>query len=175
MPLVEKRYAQAFFELSGNQAIAEELKDFVDIYESDKAFSSFLLDPRIKVDNKQTVIKNVFSDKLSKNTLNFILLLISKTRIEYIHLIYDQFVHLLDERTNVLDIDIFSAIPLDEDQINSIKEKFRVKYKASAVKSNQIVDASLIGGVKVIVGEKVYDGSIKGRIESLTDLVSVKK
>ncbi len=177
MPLVEKRYAKAIFDLSGNDAniVAQELRDFVEIYESNKEFRSFLLDPRIKTDNKQAAVKNIFTDKISKNTLNFILLLLSKNRINYIHLIYIQFVQMVDERANVLNIDIISAIPLDQNQISGIKEKFRVKYKAYAVKANEIVDPSIIGGVKVVAGDKVYDGSIKGRIESLTELVSVKK
>lgn len=177
MPLVEKRYAQAMFELLGNEAntAAEELKSFVEIYETDRDFSSFLLDPRIRSDDKQSAVRNIFTGRLSKNTLNFILLLIAKKRIGYIHSIYDQFMHMVEQSANVLEIEIISAMPLAQNQLDSIKEKFRVKYKANAVKSKETIDTSIIGGVKVIVGDKVYDGSIKGRIESLTEQVSLKK
>ncbi|QNU66665.1 F0F1 ATP synthase subunit delta [Ruminiclostridium herbifermentans] len=175
MPLVEKRYAQAIMELSHSdiEVIRQELEEFVAIYKSDKDFSSFLINPTIKADKKQTVIKNVFTDKLSKNTINFILLLISKKRIKNIPEIYEQLLRLINEKSNVLDMKIITAEPLDEQQLFRIKEKFRNKYNAVAVKSEEIVDASIIGGVKVIIGDKVYDGSIKGRIESLTELVSI--
>lgn len=175
MPLVEKRYAQAIMELSQNdiEVIRQELEVFVAIYTSDKEFSSFMVNPTIKADKKQAVIKNVFMDKLSKNMLNFILLLISKKRIKNIPEIYEQLVRLINEKSSVLDMKIITAEPLDEQQLFRIKEKFRNKYNAIAVKSEEIVDASIIGGIKVIIGDKVYDGSIKGRIESLTELVSI--
>lgn len=175
MPLVEKRYAQALMELSQSDigTLKQELEDFVAIYNQDEEFRSFLINPIIKAENKQTVIKNVFTDKLSKNMLNFILLLISKNRIKNVAEIYKQFVRLINEKGNILDMKIITAEPLSEQQVSSIKEKFRVKYNAVAVKSEEIIDASIIGGIKVIIGDKVYDDSIKGRIESLTELVSL--
>ncbi len=175
MPLVEKRYAQAIMELSQNdiEVIRQELDEFVSIYNSDKEFSSFLVNPTIKADKKQAVIRNVFTDKFSKNMLNFILLLISKKRIKNIPEIYEQLVRLINEKSNVLDMKIITAEPLDEQQLFRIKEKFRNKYNAVTVKSEEIIDASIIGGIKVIIGDKVYDGSIKGRIESLTELVNI--
>lgn len=173
MPLVEKRYAQALLELSENDVdgIRQEFEEFIGIYNSDKEFSSFLLDPRIKADNKQTAIRNIFTGRLSQNMLNFVLLLIDKRRIENIPEMYEQLVHLINVRANILDMKIITAEPLEEQQLYSIKEKFRNKYNARTVKVTEVVDASIIGGVKVIIGDKVYDGSIKGRIESLTELV----
>ena len=175
MPLVEKRYAQALMELSRNdiESARKELEDFVAIYNADKDFRTFLLDPRIKADNKQSIIRNVFTDKLSKNILNFILLLITKQRIKSVPEIYEQLVSMINERFNVLDMKIITAVPLEEQQLNSLKEKFRAKYSASGVKTAEVVDPSIIGGVKVIIGDKVYDGSIKGRIESLTELINI--
>ncbi len=175
MPLVEKRYAQAIMELSQNdtEVIRQELEEFVAFYNSDKELSSFLINPTIRADKKQAVIRNVFTDKLSKNMLNFILLLISKKRIKNIAEIYQQLVRLINEKSNVLDMKIITAESLDEQQLFRIKEKFRNKYNALEVKSEEIVDASIIGGIKVIIGDKVYDGSIKGRIESLTELVNI--
>lgn len=175
MPLVEKRYAQALMELpeADVESIRQELEAFVDIYNSDKEFSSFLLDPRIKSDNKQAAIRNIFTDKVSRNMLNFVLLLIAKQRIKNVSEIYEQLVHLINEKLSILDMKIITVEPLEEQQLNSIKEKFRNKYSARGVKTTEIVDPSIIGGIKVIIGDKVYDGSVKGRIESLTELVSI--
>ena len=83
MPLVEKRYAQAFFDLAENDIdnVRMEFEDFVGIYNSDEEFRSFLVDPRVKLDNKQMVVRNVFTSSLSRNMLNFVLLLISKQEL----------------------------------------------------------------------------------------------
>ncbi len=175
MPLVEKRYAEALLELSGSDinSVKQEFGDFTNLYNLDKDFRDFLNNPAIKTDKKQALIKNVFTDRLSKNMLNMVLLLISKKRTSEIPGIFNQFVLMANEMANVLDIKIIMATPLDKVQLETIREKFKKKYNAVAVNSTEIVDESLIGGVKVIIGDKVYDGSVKGRIESLTEIVSV--
>lgn len=175
MPLVEKRYAQALLQLSGSDvnSVKEEFGDFTNLYNSDKDFREFLNNPVIKTDKKQALIKSVFTGRLSKNMLNTILLLISKQRTAEIPGIFSQFMQMSNEMANVLDMKIIMAEQLNEVQLETIREKFRKKYNAVAVNSTEIVDASLIGGIKVIIGDQVYDGSVKGRIESLTEIVSV--
>lgn len=175
MPLVEKRYAQALLQLSGSDinSIKEEFGDFTNLYNSDKDFRDFLNNPVIKTDKKQALIRSVFTDRLSKNMLNMILLLVSKHRTAEIPGIFNQFIQMANETANVLDMKIIMAAPMDEVQLETLREKFKKKYNAVAVNSTEIVDESLIGGLKVIIGDKVYDGSVKGRIESLTEIVSV--
>lgn len=175
MPLVEKRYAQALLQLSGADvnSVKEEFGDFTNLYNSDKDFRDFLNNPVIKTDKKQALIRSVFTGRLSKNMLNTILLLISKQRTAEIPGIFSQFMQMSNEMANVLDMKIIMAEQLTEVQLETIREKFRKKYNAVAVNSTEIVDASLIGGIKVIIGDQVYDGSVKGRIESLTEIVSV--
>lgn len=174
MPLIEKRYAQALLELSAGDIynVKQEFSKLVETYNDNTDLRGFLLDPRIKPDNKQALLKNVFSGELSKNMLNFLLLLISKQRIRHIPQIFEQFVHLTGQMANVLDIKIITVEPLNEAQLNGIKEKFKKIYSANGVNATEIIDESLIGGIKVVIGDKVYDGSIKGRIESLTELVA---
>lgn len=175
MPLVEKRYAQALLELSLDDigSVRQEFERLVEIFNSDMQFRSFLTDPRVKLDKKQGLVRNVFYGELSSKMLNFMLLLIAKQRVVELPGIFEQFVRLADQRANILDMKIITAAPLEESQTGSLKEKFRKKYNASAVKVTEVVDPSIIGGIKVIIGDKVYDGSIKGRIESLTELVTM--
>jgi len=175
MPLVEKRYAQALLELSLNDinSVVEEFSQLVDLYNSDRQFREFLIDPRVKAEKKQSFIRNVFTDRLSVNMLNFLLLLTAKQRIGELPGIYTQFVQLANERANVLDMKIITVSPLEEQKIAALKEKFRKKYNAGDVKVTEVIDPSIIGGIKVVIGDQVYDGSIKGRIESLTELVNI--
>lgn len=175
MPLVEKRYAQALLELSldGIDNVRQEFKQLVEIFKSDTQFRSFLTDPRVKLDKKQGLVRNTFSGELSSRMLNFLLLLIAKQRINELPGIFEQFIQLADQRANVLDMKIITVAPLEESQISSLKDRFGKKYNASEVKVTEVVDPSIIGGIKVIIGDKVYDGSIKGRIESLTELVTM--
>jgi F-type H+-transporting ATPase subunit delta len=66
---------------------------------------------------------------------------------------------------------ITSAAPIEQSQVNAIKDKYRKLHNASDVKTELVIDKSLIGGIKVKIGDKVIDGSIKGRLESLKELI----
>lgn len=173
MPLVEKRYAEALLLLSGPNVFKykEELADFINIYKQDKELRTFLLNPTIKSNKKQQLLTNVFETSLEPNVLKFLLLLIEKQRLIYIESIYNQYVKLAHEIANIIDMKIISANPLTEQQVEAIKNKYILKYKASSANAQIILDQELIGGVKVIIGDKVYDGSIKGQIDSLKDLI----
>ncbi len=175
MPLVDKRYAQALLDVSMHdiRTARSEFGQLNDLYNSDVEFREFLLDPRIKVNNKQMVVRNVFSGKISDSMLNFLLLLIEKKRINELPGIHNQFEILADQLANALDMKVITIAPLEESQINSLKEKFGKKYSSNEVKITEIIDPSIIGGIKVIVGDKVYDGSVKGRIQSLNELVNI--
>ena len=173
MPLIGKRYAEALLLLSGSNVFKykEELAGFIDIYNQDKELKAFLLDPTIKSNKKQELLTNVFESNLEPNVLKFLLLLIEKQRLNYIDSIYSQYVKLAQEIANIIDMKIISANPLTEQQVEAIKNKFIVKYKASSANAQIILDQELIGGVKVIIGDKVYDGSIKGQIDALKELI----
>ncbi len=175
MPLVEKRYAQALLDISIHdiRTARREFEQLKDIYNSDTQFREFLLDPRVKSDKKQTAVRNIFSGKISESMLNFLLLLIVKKRVNELPGIHAQFESLADRMGNVLDMKVVTVAPLEESQLKSLKEKFGKKYSSNEVKITEIIDPSIIGGIKVIIGDKVYDGSIKGRIQTLNELVNI--
>ena len=67
---------------------------------------------------------------------------------------------------------ILSPFPLDTPQIDRITEKFRSLHGAASVKAEVKVDTSLIGGVKVVIGDKVTDGTAAGRLKALKELLA---
>ena len=60
---------------------------------------------------------------------------------------------------------VFSRFPLDKVDLEKIESSFEDKYKK--VKLKNIIDYSLIGGIKVTLDGKVYDYSLKNRLDSL--------
>ncbi len=175
MPLVERRYAEAFIDIAAEaeavDSYRDELKDFVELFKSQPEFKSFLLDPEIKTESKKIVVRKAFSNNLRPETINLIMLLLDKGRVKFLPGIYDEFVKLADKRGNVLNMTIVSASGLDEAQLDRIKEKYKSVYNASQVKADIKVDKTLIGGVKVKIGDKVIDDTLKGRLESLKGLL----
>ena len=64
-------------------------------------------------------------------------------------------------------IKIVSAVPLNDGEINGITDKYKRIYNVGSVKYATEIDRSLLGGVKVIVGNKVYDGSVRTKLENM--------
>jgi F-type H+-transporting ATPase subunit delta len=175
MPLIEKRYAEALIGLAvQNRSVDEyqqELLTIVDLYRNQQDFSLFLLNPEINNEIKKTVIVNAFGGKVKKELVNFLSLLLDKGRIVYLPGIFIEFTKAADRIKNILNITIISAVPLEDKQISSIVEKYKRIYHTTNAKLNLEIDVSLIGGVKVKIGDKVVDGSINGRLQDLKQVL----
>jgi F-type H+-transporting ATPase subunit delta len=175
MPLVEKRYAEALISISERDGAIDdyqqELQMVVDIYKSQQDFKLFLLNPEVKTDIKKLVITNSFNGRLKNNLVNFLALLLDKARIINLPGILDEYIKIADKIRNTLNITIISASELDNKQVKQISEKYKQIYNATNVKVNVEIDKSLIGGVKVKIGDKLVDGSIVGRLESLREVL----
>lgn len=178
MPLIERRYAEALINISVEDGAIDvyqqELGAVAGIFDTQPDFRFFLLNPRIKTDMKKETLKQLFGGTLKAKLVSFLLLLVDKGRIKFLPGIMEEFAKLADRKKNTLNMTVISAAPLQEAQLNQIKEKYRKLYGASAVKAEAEIDPSLIGGIKVRIGDRVIDGSIKGRLESLRDLIVEK-
>ncbi|HEY9062590.1 MAG TPA: F0F1 ATP synthase subunit delta [Pseudobacteroides sp.] len=175
MPLVDRRYAEALVEIADEAGdmdrFQNELAQITGIYKDQQDFRLFLINPEVKIDTKKDILNNIFSKSLKPEIFKFLMLLLDKGRIRNLPGINGEFIKLADNRRNTLNITIISAAKLEEDQVARIKEKYGKEYRASRVKANIEIDQSLIGGVKVKIGDKVIDGSVKGRLESIKELL----
>lgn len=175
MPLVEKRYAEAFLNLAVQNNDLDEYQDELieisNIYKNDVDFKSFLHNPKNDILTKKRILQKIFEGKVNQNTLNFLLLLLEKDRIKYLPEVCNEFVKLSDERNNILNITILTAAKLDDKSIDRICDKFKKLYNSKSFKANVEIDESLIGGIKVYVGDKLYDGSLKGKLSRLQSVL----
>lgn len=178
MPLVEKRYAEALVDIAVRNGALDsyqnELLEVADLFSTNEEFRVFLLNPEIKNEYKKSTLGKIFEKEIAGNLLNFMLLLLDKKRMNIFPGIVEEYIKLADKERNVLKMDIVSAGPLSDEQVDKIKEKYRSAYGAVDIRVNLSVDPSLLGGVKIIVGDKVIDGTVKGRLENLKDIL-VKK
>ncbi|MCX7709407.1 MAG: F0F1 ATP synthase subunit delta [Clostridia bacterium] len=175
MPLVEKRYAEALVGLAEQAgAIDDYQKDFqavVTQFNELQEFRLFMLDPEVRTETKKDLIMKIFQGNVRPDVLNFILLLLDKGRIKYLSEMLSEFIKVADKKRSILNIRVISAAPLNDAQIAGIKAKYIRLYDATAAKVETEIDRNLIGGLKVIIGDKVMDGSLKGRLEELKQLM----
>ena len=103
---------------------------------------------------------------LGTEAQNLTRLLIENGRLEMLPEIREIFEELKNEREGVMDAVITSAYPLDSGQLSALVAELERRFKRK-VNPQVNVDAELIGGVRVTVGDEVIDGSVRGKLAAM--------
>ena len=172
MSVIANRYIQALLELpkskDENEKIEEGLKEIASVYNSNEQLKKVLLDPRIVNEVKMEIVNEIFSQYMKVACLKkFVELLIKEKRINYIQEIAEIYEKVTSEAKKELNIKIIVSKPIDEEQTEAIVNKYKTMYKVETINYEIEIDESLLGGVKVMVGNKIYDGSVATQLEQM--------
>lgn len=170
--IVANRYAEALFQLSEDENITnevyKELYEVVELVKGNKELENVLKSPLVPKGEKITLIETLFSNKINNNLKNFLKILIEKGRINSLKTIEKTFKELLNEKNNVIEGTVISAVQMDDNQIKELEEKLSKKYNKNVTLENK-VDESILGGVLVRLGNTQIDGSVKTRLDNIKD------
>jgi len=180
--VVATRYANALADVvtagaAGlNTEIAlNELRTFESVLRGSTELHNALASPAIPPSRKRAVVGRISDQlKLSRITRNFLFVLIDKRRIATLTEIIHAFETVADERMGFARADIGSAMELNESQRNALTAQLQ-RITGKRIRPRYSVDSTLIGGVIAKIGSTVYDGSMRGRLESLGKLLSTEK
>ena len=98
--------------------------------------------------------------------VNFLQALVENSRLLALPEIERQFAQLKNAHEGVADARIESAFPLDDAALEALVKPLQAKF-GSNLKASVVVDQSLIGGVRVIVGDQILDSSVRGRLDAM--------
>lgn len=163
------RYANALFSIALEENKVESYKNEVKmlkevILENDELLH-LLSSCFIQKDDKEKIIDEVFKNQ-TENIVNFIKVIVNNKRTNYLIKIFDEFIKTCNENLNVLEGIVYSSNKLDAKQMDEIKEALSKKLN-SKVELVNLIDERLLGGVKVVIQDKIFDGSIKNKLEKL--------
>lgn len=166
MDSVSVRYAEALFaEAKGQEdKFNEALKTIAALYKEND-FKTLMNNPRVTDQEKMSVILEIINK--DQIFLNFISLLIKEDRFNLICEISEKFNQLLDKAKGKITLKISSPFELSKDEIDKLLAKYKEMYKANEVEYSEEIDKSLIGGIKVTVADKIYDGTIKTKLNEM--------
>ena len=166
--IIAKRYAEAFFEFSKQRLkITESVQEFKDlkmIWFKNPELKGLLENLQILYKEKCEVIDAVFAG-FSQEMKFFLKLLLEKDRIKEVVEICD-YVRLTYAHGEAMDALLKTSHPLDLSLIRKIKSTLEEKLKRK-VRFHIELDAGLLGGVQVQVGNTLIDGSVRRRLEEL--------
>lgn len=169
MNTVAKVYAESLFDLAKEEnAVETYQQDMLKVQEvfQDQSFVQFFCHVGINDENKNDVMKKAFLGQVQEYVYNFLLLLIKKRRMNDILSICDQFQSLCYEYLGIEVGKVYSAYPMNDEDIEKIEVAMSQKEKKK-VKLNLVIDENLIGGIKVEIRNHVYDDSLSYKLESL--------
>ena len=170
--VIDNRYAEALFQLSEEENITKEiyneLHDVVEVIKNNKELDNVLKSPLVAKNEKTQLIEALFNNKINNNLKNFLKILVEKGRISSLKSIELTFKELLNDKHNIIEGTVISAIALTEKQVKELEEKLSKKYNKNVTLENE-VDQSILGGVLVRLGNTQIDGSVKTRLNNIKD------
>ena len=128
----------------------------------------------IPAKEKKDIAGKIFAENISDTTLNFLMLLLDKRRQAYLDSILEEYMSMADEIKNITKGELISAQEVPADEVKALAEKLSAST-GKQVQLEQTVDPSLLGGVKIRIGDQIMDGTIAKKLEMLkSQLMQVK-
>lgn len=174
--IVAKRYAVALFRLAKEHELLDqmenELRVVKDIFENNKDLKVVLSSPKFSNDQKKELIKQSFGS-VHTYVLNTLMILIDRHREGMIGEVAEEFIQLANDDRGIADADVYTVRPLTDAEKEALSSVFAAKVGKKTLRINNIVDSDILGGVKVRIGNRIFDGTLSGKLNRLKRQLSV--
>ena len=140
---------------------------------SDADMHSAIGDPKVGSEQLYGLVAAGAGDTLNAEAQNFVRVLIDNDRLTVLPEIATLFESLKNEREGVIEAQIASAFPVGDDVLAQLVGDLERRFKRK-VRPQVTVDPSLIGGALITVGDEVIDGTVRGRLASMTSALNAE-
>lgn len=172
---VAKRYANALFAVAkkANEAdsVGSDLELITSAISDNPKFQQFLFSPVIEGDDKLKLMDSVFSDRVTATTFNLLRLVLEKKRETNLPGIQAEFEELRREANRAVAVVIQTAFEASDAQQKELIKKAE-QLSGKHVSATFEVDPQLIGGVRLLFDNVIYDGTLKGQLQKLEGRLS---
>ena len=166
---IARPYAEAVYRLAKQAAALPAWSDALNLVAAvyqDPQMQAAMANPKVTAADIERLMLAICGDRINDLTRNLIRLLVHNRRLPVIAQIRDLFEQLKLQDEGKLDAKISSAFPMEDAQrsqvVNLLSSRFKRKINATVT-----VDPELIGGIKVEVGDKVWDASVRGKLQTM--------
>ncbi len=166
---IARPYAEAAFRLAREQSGLERWSQMLQLLEmvvQDERIARGIGDPNWTGGQLESLVLGVCGEQLDGAGRNFVQVLVANDRLGVLPAIRALFEDLKREQEGVMEAQIVSAFALDEEQQSRLVRRLESKYQRK-VSAQVSVDPQLIGGVKIVVGDKVLDATVRGKLDAM--------
>jgi F-type H+-transporting ATPase subunit delta len=167
---VSNRYALSLLSIALEKNMLDtfynDVKLLINTFNESDELQRVVESPVVRPEVKISILDEIFSRKIDKETINFIHFIIKKRREKILYSVAKRFVELRNEHLGIVELLVRTAFELNDDQKEILKERFEKILNKKTI-MNFKIDNNLIGGFIAQVGDTVYDASMKHQLELL--------
>ena len=170
---IARRYAEALADAAEAQDMlaqtGEELRAFAGMVAESDDLRHVLASPAVGAEDKAAVLEAIIA-RARPTTLvaNFLRVLLRNTRLHYVEAVERAFAEEVDRRTGVVMAEVTTARPLADAERDVLSARL-TSMTGKKVKLTFSTDEALIGGVVTRIGSRIYDGSIRARLDRIRE------
>jgi F-type H+-transporting ATPase subunit delta len=164
-----RRYAEAAFEIAErDDSMGVWLAAFVSADErlTSPEVMRLLSNPSVSTTSRVAALERIVGDEVSGAPRNLLVLMVRRGRFELLPGVIREFTRLYRRREGIVEASVTSAAALDAGEVETLQERL-VAMTGNRIELQQHVDPELLGGIQVRVGDRLIDGSVRGRLERL--------
>jgi F-type H+-transporting ATPase subunit delta len=170
------RYARAFLDVVTSArldtaAIDKQLADFEATWDGSPELQTFFENPAVAAVQKVAILDKLNAKLgLQRELRNLLAVLINNDRIGHVHEVAAAYRAELRERLGIREAEIVTARELGDDERNTLLAGVG-KLAGARIEAIFKLDRSILGGAVVRIGSTIYDGSVRGRLERLREVL----
>lgn len=170
--LATKTYSEALFELAVEENIVDDLYNEViavkDALKENPELSQLMVHPKVSRDEKIKLIEDIFKGKVSDVLCGFLVRIVAADRYNMLDETLDCFVALIKEYKKIGIAYVVTPFELESDKKQLVEQKLLDTTKYETMEMHYSVDPSLIGGMRIRIGDKVVDSSVSTKLMQLS-------
>ena len=166
---IARPYAEAAFKLARDRGRLAEWADMLQLLATvarDARVLACIGDPNVSAAQLEQLLLAIGGDRLDADARNFVKIVTQSDRAALLPQMRELFDQLKTEHEGTLEARIVSAFPVSDEQLQRLTARLEAKY-GRRIKTAVEVDQSLIGGVRLEVGDQVLDASVRGRLQGM--------
>jgi F-type H+-transporting ATPase subunit delta len=168
-------YAEAVFRLADGAGKLSEWSDMLANLAHvavDPAVEAAIGDPNLSAPKLAGLFIRILGGQLSREAENLVRVLADNRRLELLPQIAEQYEVLKNEREGIVEAEVISAFPMQNGQLSQLVARLEQRT-GKRVKPQVRVDPDLIAGVRVVIGDKVIDASVRAQLAALEAALKV--
>jgi F-type H+-transporting ATPase subunit delta len=171
---IARPYAEAAFKIALENQTVQQWSDMLALLEAvvtHPDVTARIGDPNVDEQALESLILGALGERLDGPGRNLVQVLVANDRLELVPQIRVLYEDLKREHEGVLEARIISALPIGDEHVRPLVAALERKY-GRKVSAQVEVDPELIGGARIVVGDKVIDATVRGRLDAMAAALS---